>query len=210
MTRFASQGYSRYVSLMKVLLPAGILISIGLAIGWPYLQSLNKENVAAVDASQPDIRENRMVKPHYTSTDKKNQPFQVDADWGTQKDNLADLINPHGSMAMLEGQTFNLKAQKGKYDSQTKVLNLEGKVTLTSTDGYHVQTERASVAIDNKIIEGNEYVEGEGPAGEIMGTQGFKVENRPQGKKIITLKGPSRVVINEGIKLNKRKKPDAQ
>src|SRR5207249_1749401 len=107
-------------------------------------------------------------------------------------------------MTMTEGQTFDLQAKKGHYDSQTKVLNLEGDVVLTSTDGYHVQTEKARVTVDNKLIEGDNYIEGKGPTGEIMGKEGFKVENRAQGK-VLTLKGPSRIVIMNKASLKKNK-----
>lgn len=199
MTISLTKSYSRYVSLMKVILPVGIFLSLGFAIGWPYFYSLSKETLPQVDLSHPEIRDNRMVRPHYMSTDQKGQPFHVDAEWAKQQtdENLADLTNPQGSMTMIEGQTFDLKAQKGLYDSQSKVLNLEGDVTLTSTDGYRVQTEKAQVSIENKTIEGEHYITGEGPTGAIMAQDGFKVESRSQGKKVITLKGRSRVVLNK-------------
>ena len=38
-----------------------------------------------------------------------------------------------------------------------------------------------------------------------MGQNGFKVETRPGGKKVITLKGPSRVVIKKTDVLKKHK-----
>ncbi|MBP6950727.1 MAG: LPS export ABC transporter periplasmic protein LptC [Alphaproteobacteria bacterium] len=200
-------GYSRYVSLMKIILPAAILLSVGFAIGWPYLVSVGKEALSYIDYSLPEIKENRMIRPHYLSTDEKGQAFHIDADWAKQQTNdLANLISPNGSMTTIEGQTFNLKAKAGAYDSQTKILNLEGDVILTSTDGYFVKTEKARVTFDNKVIEGDSYVEGKGPSGEIMAQDGFKVENQPQGKKVITLKGPSKVVIH---KLKKTKDSNA-
>ena len=181
---------------MKAILPVAILLTVGLAIGWPYIHSLSKEHISIVDPSHPEIRENRMVRPHYMSTDEKDQPFQVDAEWAKQKtENLADLVNPHGSITLEKGQTFNLEAKKGDYDSEAKILNLEENVTLTSTDGYDVKTEQARITIDNKIIEGDSYIAGEGPTGKIKG-QGFKIEKRPGGN-VITLKGRSQVVINK-------------
>ncbi len=200
------RGYSRYVSSMKVLLPLGIVLSIGFAIGWPYLASLGKENPGVVDSTHPEIRENRMVHPQYLSTDEKGQPFQVDAEWAQQEtETFTKLINPHGSMTMIEGQTFNVQAQKGHYDTQIKALNLEGKVTLTSTDGYYIETERAHVTLNDKVIEGDTYIAGEGPPGKFIGQNGFKIENHTQGKKVITLKGPSRVEIKKSsIKKNKK------
>lgn len=211
MRRKIPKSYSRYVSLMKVVLPVGILLSVGFAIGWPYILSLGKEEVAFIDTSQPEIKENRMVRPHYLSTDKKGQPFHVDAEWAKeQSEKLANLVNPEGSMIMEDGQTFNLKAKEGHYNSETKVLDLKGDVTLTSTDGYHVQTKEARVTVDDKIVEGDSYIEGEGPAGEIKG-EGFKIENRAQGKKVITLKGRSQVVINKSaMKKQKEMKSNEQ
>ncbi|HUX80353.1 MAG TPA: LPS export ABC transporter periplasmic protein LptC [Alphaproteobacteria bacterium] len=208
MRRTIPKNYSRYVSLMKIVLPVGILLSVGFAFGWPYLLSLGKEEIVLVDTSQPEIKENRMVRPHYLSTDSKGQPFHVNADWAKeQSDNLANLVNPEGSMTMGDGQTFNVKAKEGRYNKETKVLNLKGGVKLTSTAGYLVTTEQANVTIDDKTIEGNSYIEGEGPTGKIKGAKGFKiVDSGDNGKKIITLKGHSQVVIKaSGMKKHKKK-----
>lgn len=190
---------------MKVILPVGILISIGLAFGWPYLHSTNKETFPIIDTNLPEIQDKRMIQPHFVSTDGKGQPFHLNAEWAKQKtEHFSDLLSPQGSLSMIEGETFNVTSKKGVYDSQNKILTLEDNVTLTSSDGYNIKTEKAYLTLDNKIIEGNHYIEGKGPAGEIMGEKGFKVETRPQGKKVITLKGHSRVVINKGsLKKNK-------
>lgn len=203
-----TKSYSYYVSLMKVLLPIGIILSVGVTIGWPYLLSVSKGELASIDLSHPEIRENRMVRPHYLSTDEKGQPFHVDAEWAKeQTENLSNLVSPEGSIIMTKGQTFNVKATSGQYDSEKKVLDLRGNVTLVSTDGYHAQTEKARITMDQKVIEGDNYIEGEGPTGEIMGKHGFRIENRPHGKKVITLKGPSRVVINQSSR-KKHKAPN--
>lgn len=191
------KNYSRYVSLMKVVLPVGILLSIGLAVVWPYILSLSTEEVVIIDPSQPEIRENRMVHPHYLSTDNKGQPFHVNAEWAKeQTENIANLVNPESSMTMEDGQIFNVKAKEGHYDKKTKVLNLKGGVTLTSTEGYNAQTLEARVRIGDKIVEGNCPIKGKGPTGEIEG-EGFKIERRAKGKNVITLTGRSQVVINK-------------
>jgi len=208
--RRSKSFYSRYVSLMKIILPLGIFLSIGFVIGWPYLLSMGKESLPTVDANQPEIRENRMVNPHYVSTDEKGRPFHLNAEWAKQQtENFSDLLKPEGSITMMEGETFNVKSNKGHYDSQTKVLTLEEKVVVTSTDGYNVETEKALLTIDNKTIEGDHFIKGIGPTGEIMGEKGFKVESRPQGKKVITLKGRSRVVINK-VSLKKKKEKEKE
>lgn len=199
------KSYSRYVSLMKVILPVGIIAALGLTFVWPYMISYDKEELVLIDSSQPEIQENRMVRPHYVSTDAKGQPFQVDAEWAKQNTQTnTNLINPSGAIETEEGETLNLQAKEGHYNSETKALDLEGKVTLTSTDGYHVQTEKARVSFDNNVIEGDSIIEGEGPSGNLRGQNGFKIENKSGGKKVITLKGPSRVEINK-TSLKKKK-----
>ncbi|OFW90804.1 MAG: hypothetical protein A3C41_01755 [Alphaproteobacteria bacterium RIFCSPHIGHO2_02_FULL_42_30] len=180
-------------------------MAFGFTFGWPYIMSLGKEDMVLVDASRPEIQENRMVHPHYVSTDETDQPFHVDADWAKQTtEGIADLTNPSGAITVEEGQTFNLEAKEGYYDNQGKFLDLKGDVTLTSTDGYHVHTQKARITLENKVIEGDLSIEGEGPAGKIYGQNGFKIENRSEGKKVITLKGPSRIEINRGS-LKKKK-----
>lgn len=208
MARTHRSVYSSYVTLMKILLPIGIFLALGLAIGWPYLTSLNKENLIPLNASQPEIKENRMVRPHYISTDDKGQPFQLDADWAKQKsEDLVDLTNPQGSMTIIAGETFTVESKKGHYDSQNKSLTLEENVVLTSTDGDLIKTEKAHVDLDKGIISGNNPIEGKGKAGEFKG-EGFQVEKRAHGKKVITLRGGNsraRVVINP-----KNKNKDSQ
>jgi lipopolysaccharide export system protein LptC len=205
MTSHNMKRYSSFVGLMKIILPVGILLTIGLAIGWPYLHSVEKDETKVVDISSPDIKENRMVQPQYVSTDKKGQPFTVDAEWAKRKnENLSDLVKPHGTMIMTKGETLELNAKTGQYDNEKKILNLEGDVTLTSSDGYRLKTEHAHVDTEEKIIEGDSYIEGEGPAGSIMGQNGFKVENKAEGKKLLTLKGQSRVIINRSAVKQKK------
>ncbi|MBX9620726.1 MAG: LPS export ABC transporter periplasmic protein LptC [Alphaproteobacteria bacterium] len=200
------KSYSRYVSLMKVILPMGIIIAIGLTFAWPYIISHDKEELVLIDSSQPEIQENRMIRPYYVSTDGKGQPFHVNADWAKQNSQTyTDLINPSGTLETEEGETLNLQAKEGHYNSESKYLDLEGKVTLTSTDGYRVQTEKAHVTFDNSVVEGDSLVEGEGPAGKLRGQNGFKIESKSEGKKIITLKGPSRIEINKTT-LKKKKR----
>lgn len=202
------QGYSRYVNLMKVILPIGICFTLGLSLGWPYLCFLSKEGLVLLDLSRPDIQENRMIHPQYISTDSKGQPYQVNAEWAKQHtDSLANLTLPEGSLTLEEGELINLKAKSGTYDIHGKTLALEGGVTFTTTDGYLVETSKAQVTLDTKTIEGDAPIQGEGPAGSLRGEKGFKVEPREGGKKVITLKGPSRVVIKTAF-LKKNKKSD--
>jgi len=208
MAHASLKRYSSYVNAMKIILPTGIVLSICLCVGWPYLQSLDKEEITLIDPAHPEIQENRMVQPHYTSTDNKGQPYHVNAEWAKQRTEiLADLVSPHGSITTEEGQLLDLKAKNGLYNSKRKILGLEGDVILITSDGYSAKTQKAQITLDTKTIEGNTYFEGQGPAGSMWSQDGFMIKNPPQGQ-VLTLKGRSRVVITKSA-LQKDKNTDA-
>ncbi len=184
---------------MRIILPIGVILAIGMSFALPYILSPHKEKGAPINIATPDIKENRMLNPQYTSTDEKGNPYAIKADWAKQRtDKVADLFRPQGTMVMTEGQTVQVIAQKGIYDLDKKNLELKQDVTLTSSDGYHVTTEAATFAVDNQSIESTTYVKGKGPMGSLEGSEGFKIQTSPGGGKIITLKGPSCVTITPG------------
>ena len=198
---------------MKVLLPVGILVAIIVSVAWPYISSLSKVESEPLNVSHPAIKENRMLNPQYMSVDDKGRPYSVTADWAKQRtDTLADLIKPQGSFAFEEGKSLQVKAQRGIYDAQKKNMELTKDVVLTSSDGYSVRTEKATISLETNVVDSTTYVEGEGPKGSIRGQDGCTIETIPEGK-IITLKGRSRVIIdskNEPIVNEKNIKPHAQ
>ena len=70
--------YSRFVQMMKFLLPTVALVLIGLILAWPYLKTEDLKfrlSFAAFTAVQTE--DPSMVNPRYVGFDKDNQPFSI-------------------------------------------------------------------------------------------------------------------------------------
>src|SRR5271170_425998 len=73
--------YTRFVGLMKIILPAAAAALLGLVVVWPRL-SPHRDKMA-VDFSQPDatrVDTLSIRNPKYYGTDQRNLPFTVTAD----------------------------------------------------------------------------------------------------------------------------------
>ena len=81
----ASPGYSRFVSMMKLLLP---LLGLGLVVTlvvWPSeFQKATGFHLTYVSSDADGSVDLTMLRPRYLGTDTRNQPFVVTADSATQ------------------------------------------------------------------------------------------------------------------------------
>ena len=192
----AHKSYSKFVLFIKVALPLLGIFMLSLVFLWPHLKEQIVESTEFADVSQPDVVENRMVHPKFMSTDNKGRPFELDAQWGKQTNaSEADLTNPHGKMTNSKGIEIDLKSNEGTINHDDKVVDLNGDVVLSTSDGYIVETESAAIDINNQTVDGNVPVTAEGPMGSLKSQNGFTVVEGDQGKTI-TLKGKSQVIIN--------------
>jgi len=189
--------YSRFVGLMKVMLPAVAASLLGLLVVWPSLSPAHRERLAAgqprVDAARFDTLSIR--NPRYYGTDDKNLPFTVTADVATQLDpqNLvvtlerpvADLNRGDGTGIIVDGDT-------GFYRQKNDTLDMIGHVDFFRDDGYELHTESARIDIAHGGATGDQAVQGQGPAGTVEG-QGFTMTDRGH---TILVTGRSKAVLS--------------
>lgn len=71
-------------------------------------------------------------------------------------------------------QTLTAQSPKATYRSD-KTIDLEGPVTLTTSDGTHLVTERVHLDPEKKSLKGDKPLQGEGPKGTLR-ADAFKVE----------------------------------
>ncbi len=188
-------GYSRFVGLMKVALPATAAALLGLLVVWPRLAPRDEAfqlafgnfNLKAVDTLS-------ITKPRYFGTDDKNLPFTVTADVGTQVDPQALVValeNPVADLTRKDGSGVVINSDVGFFRQKDGTLDLMGHVDLYQDGGYEMHTESARIEVGPGNATGDEPTRGFGPSGKIEG-EGFRLWER--GKTIL-FTGRSKAVL---------------
>jgi lipopolysaccharide export system protein LptC len=187
--------YSRFVSLLKFLLPATALTLIGLLLMWPQMNPQPGRVGVKGGPAMEDLENLRMLAPRMIGRDEKDQPYTVTAEQATQaagSSEVTDLVRPKGDIQINTGAWVALTADTGKYNKQSQMLHLEGNVNVFHDAGYEIQTSSADVNLDKGDAAGDQPVFGQGPDSELQG-EGFRLYNK--GARIVVT-GQSRVVIH--------------
>lgn len=207
-TRWASQrastrlsmsgGYSLFVGVMKIVLPAAATVFILLLLAWPELTpgkpgiDLDLSDLAI---TQPD--DLAMLNARFSGFDSRNQPFLVTADVASQaseSDSVIALELPKADIALVDGTWVQLSAREGLYDRETQTVDLVGQVSFFHDKGFELHTETARVDLEDGSAMGRETVTGQGLFGQIEAA-GF--DSFDQGDRIIFL-GPSHLTLFPG------------
>jgi len=195
LARHHSRVYSRFVALLKIVLPATAVGLVLLIMLWPRFNGQEQRFTIPKVVVKPDDLENlKMEQPRFVGVDQQNQPFTVTAklaSQGTSGSSLTELDEPRGDISLKDGSWIAVEANHGVYDKQGETLDLTGAVTLFHDRGYELHTEHARVSMATGSAEGNEPVRGQGPDIELSGV-GFRLEDK--GARIL-LNGQSRVVL---------------
>jgi lipopolysaccharide export system protein LptC len=182
----ASRSYSRFVQMMKLVLPAVAVILVIMIVIWPHLQvdsrrfSIGFSNIEISEAKDPS-----MINARYIGTDNDNQPFAITADIAKKTDDESQNILlelPKADITLEDGSWLVLTSQTGQYDRPSQYLELSGSVNLFHDSGYEMHTEVAGVDLSNGSAEGHTPVKGQGPFGRIE-AEGFRLIDK--GKTII-------------------------
>ena len=194
-----AKSYSRFVQLMKLLLPATAALLVILILVWPYLRTEDlrfRLSYAAVTANNSE--DPSMVNPRYLGIDKENRAFSITADLArnlADKSTVVELEMPKADITLDDGTWLVLTAQNGVFTQLKKTLSLEGAVNLFHDSGYEFQTSKANIDLEKGLAKGDKAIRGQGPFGEMHG-DGFRLIDK--GKTIV-FTGKSKLVIYPGI-----------
>lgn len=197
--------YSRFVGLMKVMLPAIAAALLGLVVVWPKLaprDSAFRDAFAGFNMKTVDTLS--MQNPRYYGTDNKNLPFAVTATLATQVDQqnmVVSLENPTADFTQKNGSGVILSADVGFFRQKEQILDLIGHVDLYQDTGYEVHTNSARIEVAKGNASGDEPTKGHGPAGSIEG-EGFRLWER--GRSII-FTGKAKAVLTMAKSATKAK-----
>jgi len=191
--------YSRFVQMMKILLPAVAALLIVLILVWPYLRSEDlrfRLSFAALTAGETE--DPSMVNPRYLGIDGENQAFSITADLArrlAEGSSAVELEMPKADITLSDGTWLVVTAQSGVYKQIKKTLELTGAVNMFHDSGYEFKTSKIRIDLEKGLAEGDAAVRGQGPFGDLSG-EGFRFIDK--GKTII-FTGKSKLVIYQGL-----------
>ena len=194
-----SAGYSRFVFLMKVVLPTVAVVLVGLIVVWPQLKvNDNQFKIGFARLKSSEIGDPTLVNARFVGSDRENRPFTVTADLAKHlldKKAKVELEMPKADMTTDNGSWLALTADTGFFDREKKTLELDGDVNLFHDSGFEFMTKSAHIDLNDGAAEGHDPVHGQGPFGT-MRAQGFRLEDH--GNRIF-FTGKSRMVIYPGV-----------
>ena len=187
--------YSRFVRMMKLLLPAVAVALLGLVVTWPQIQSVPTQfTMGFSNISSNTGEEPRMINARFMGIDTKGRPFSLTAENASQVSDSSEIIaleNPQADLTLNNGSWVVLSAMDGIYSENTQILGLRKSVNLYHDAGYEFHTSSADIDLSSGIATGRTPVAGQGPFGQIS-SQGFMVLDK--GSRVIFM-GKTKLVI---------------
>ncbi|MBF0268320.1 MAG: LPS export ABC transporter periplasmic protein LptC [Alphaproteobacteria bacterium] len=179
-------SYTRFVGMMKIILPAVAALVLGLVLIWPQIVGKDERfRVSFSNINTKDVDTLSMVNARYFGTDKDNQPFTVTADAATEASKGAKAVEleaPKADMMTRDNQWLALSADNGLYSQPSSTLDLLGNVNLFHDKGYEIHTQSAQADLKMGTASGDDRVRGQGPFGALT-ADGFRLYDK--GARII-------------------------
>ena len=183
---------SRFVGLLKLVLPLIALCLVALVIAWPQIYSRYQGFGLSFADVQIDDNQLRMLNARYQGVDERNRPYVVTADSATQdpKDHkLVSLDKLNADMTLEDGGWVSLSAKSGIYHETRKFLHLTDDINVYTDRGYEFHGAVADVDFNAGTVQSDQPVQGHGPSGSIN-----------SNRMLISDKG-NRLLFSNGVKV---------
>jgi lipopolysaccharide export system protein LptC len=190
--------YSRFVTMMKVLLPVVALALIALVVAWPYLKfNDTRFSIGFTALNIGNIEDPAMINPRFQGADKDRQTFSITADIAKnllKGGKSIELEMPKADISLEDGSWLVLTAKSGVYVRHNETLTLNDQVNLFHDSGYEFRTESAVIDLTKGTATGTVSVAGQGPFGNLK-AEGFHLVDK--GKTIYFM-GKSKLTVYPG------------
>lgn len=176
------RGYTRFVRAMRVLLPAGALILLGLLVLWPRLHGLDGDVITPA-AERVDLEGDgrvRLDRPRYVGEGAGGKTFAVEAAAARvdpTSPRRIELEHMRADLPTRGDRDVAVEAARAVYDRDRATLDLDGGVEVVTDDGFRLRTEAAEVAVEAGRLWTRAPVAGSGPDGELAADR-LEVEER--------------------------------
>ena len=128
----------------------------------------------------------KLDRVHYMETREGMKEWELIADSASyfKDDGTILLQNVRATFFGKNEEIYFLAGEKGKFNTQTKMIEVYEGVKIDSSDGYHVQTNRLTYSADEKILSTKDPVEIQGPD-FFMAGNGMTVDLNQQRLKVL-------------------------
>jgi len=188
--------YSRFVGLMKFVLPVFAVGLVVLMVAWPGRFGDGDGFRLSFADLDPDPDGNLgVVRARFAGTDSQRRPFFITAERAVQQSERFEVFNLEAlqaDMTLDNGTWVSVSAIYGIFDRGSRHLHLEGPIEIFTNVGYELHAEEASIDFGLGSVETGRPVNGHGPLGAIW-AEGMRFTSEGS---LIAFSGGVRVVLN--------------
>jgi len=176
--RSRSRAYTRFLTILKFLLPTVAIALVAVVVFWSHLRpSVDRFRLGSAVFREFEDDEHAMIHARYVGVDRKGQPFSITSETVSYIDpdgTKMQLETPEADITLTGGAWVVVTADSGLYDRDGGSLELTGAVNMFHDDGYQFRTTEAIIDLEAGTALGSKPVEAQGPFGEIS-AEGFMV-----------------------------------
>ena len=191
----AGSRYSRFVGLMKIVLPLIAAVLVAAIVVWPHFNQVREGfRIEVARFTLPSAGTQHMSRARFTGTDAKNRPYTVTAETAAQEENRPDTIRldrPSADITLSDGAWVAASAEQGTLARGEQVLKLAGGVDLFHDQGFELHSPTATIDLRTGAAAGDDPVQGQGPSGS-LNAEGFRLS---EGGGRILFTGKARLVL---------------
>jgi lipopolysaccharide export system protein LptC len=182
--------------ILRRVLPATIgALSVAL-VAAPLIRGSEVSFVLAKDTVAMATERLRVTAALYRGEDSKGQPFALRAGSAVQtssRDPVVRLKNLQGEIRLADGPAM-ISANNGRYDMSKEIVNVDGPVNFTTSDGYKLSTRDVAISLKSRKLASGGAVSGRMPIGSF--SAGRIVADLPS--RTVILDGGAKLRIDQG------------
>lgn len=181
-TILQSQQYTRFVALMKRVLPIGASVIIVAVLVFAFLPRGSDKITMVYQRMGRLANDLSMMQPRLSGTDAKGHPYVVTAGHAVQDPkhpHRVRLFDMEADITMDKNQWLNATAGKGAFDMDSGALELSGGISIYSDSGFELHTSHGRGNVNQGQFYGPDTVTGQGPLGTFRADT-MRIDNNAQ------------------------------
>lgn len=195
----ADNRYSRFVQLAKIVFP---LVALAL-LSTLFLFSRSIDPSRAIPFAEIDVekiaREQRLARPKFSGVTEDGSEVLLIAESATP-----DPVDPRklsaeiveATIAVPDGETFDVDANRADFDGGSDILELQGDVTIRTASGYTLATDTLITSVATTTLKSPTSVFVTGPEGTLE-ADSMELGETENGQ-VVVFKGNVKLIYRPG------------